>query len=700
MLPSYIHTTRSLDNSRGIKRDGVGMVLPYYRINVKGEKSKHLAVITGIKKDIEINIADIDTNSDVYRLFYFEKEAEVAKRWKTELGETLLKTKAENFKINWANLNNWEETQTDAVAANTLQQFNRTVIATRRFYFRGLLPFSYGQSDGPYGNFVPILREPKWDFTWGTKAEPMIKLYGQTQTHVPIPNEYSQSIQMDSIPLYRGRLLLPISKFQRNYNNYKQCLNTVRQTWQFYDLFKLQIYKFWRYNGIERGQAKRKSKRNSLVWWRKRPRFQYKPSYIHFTGAMFRNNRPFYVRYRTVHEFILKSAKYPRFSTINRHQSIPGTVIGLNPSVVLNQLDNPALKYFLRHHPHQFWTNRLAYTKKIKLNESFDENLKFCAESAWNFNTFGFNVPTLRQKPLLSPVLKRYWPKIVGLRFQRKVFPRYSRKLYRRLLNAPLRYKARMQIQTLSESIVVKFERLHRYLLKTVLLLAVGHQKLAKLATVNIPKFEPIINFLDSGLAKRQHFSQNIRIVFGNIFNFLFPSKPHFKKRVKRINSFLPGQLVNLSVRLNNLVTGPTDSQYAFAQRNLVALESLMPTELLPLFAFIGTHSPKTLAPLEIDTSQLKLQRSDNNLYGQFIGSFGFRYYYADRLTFAMRTSLQFKPTFELNSGKTLIIGSIANKMLTNVRWLRGPRKRNFYRELRRQQIQKQKFSPLFHYHF
>jgi hypothetical protein len=106
------------------------------------------------------------------------------------------------------------------------------------------------------------------------------------------------------------------------------------------------------------------------------------------------------------------------------------------------------------------------------------------------------------------------------------------------------------------------------------------------------------------------------------------------------------------------------------------------------------------MAPLEIDTKQFKMQKFNNNLYTQFIDSFGFRYYYADRLTFAMRTSLQFKPTFELNSGKTLIIDSIANKLLVNVRWLRGARKRNFYRELIRQQIQKQKFFPIFNYHF
>lgn len=697
---SYIHTTRSLNNLRGIKHDGVGTILPYYRINVKGEKSKHLAVITGIKKDIEINIADIDTNSDAYRLFYFEKEAEIAKRWKTELGETLLKTKAENFKINWANLNNWEETQTDAVKANTLQQFNRTVVAIRRFYFRGLVPFSYGQNDGPYGNFVPILHAPNWQFDWGSKAEPAIKLYGQTQTHALIPNEYNQSIQIGSIPLYRGRLLLPISKSKHNYNNYKQCLNTVRQTWYFYDLFKLQIYKFWRHDGFEGGQAKRKLKRNSLVWWRKRPRFQYKPSYIHFTGELFRNNRPFYVRYRTAHEFISKATKRSLFSTVNEQQSTLKITTSLCPSVILYPLNKSNVNYYNQSITGQPLNNFVEHIKKIKLYKSFDQDIKLCAQSAWDFSTFGFNIPTSRQKPLLSPIFERYWPKIMGLRFQRKVFPKYSRKFRHRISAVPVNYKVRMQIQMLSESIVVQFERLHHYLLKTVLLLIVGHQKLAKLTTLNIPKFEPIINALAAGLLRRQNFGQSAQIVFGNIFNSLFPSVLHFKKRTGLFNSCLPAQLVNSSVRLNNLSPTINDFHYNFSQKNLAALESLLPVELLPLFAFIGTHSAATTAPLEIDTRQFKLQRFDNNLYTQFIGSFGFRYYYADRLTFAMRTSLQFKPTFELNSGKTLIIDSIANKLLTDVRWLRGPRKRNFYRELIRQQIQKQNFTPIFYYHF
>jgi hypothetical protein len=700
MLSSYIHTTRSLNNFRGIKHDGVGMILPYYRTNVKGEKNKHLTVITGIKKDIEINIADINTNSDIYRLFYFEKEEEIAKRWKTELGETLLKTKAENFRVNWANLNNWQETQADAAMAHTLQQFNRTVVATRRFYFRGLVPFSYNQTDGPYGNFAPILYTPRWQFNWGTEAEPIIKLYGQTQTQALIPNEYNQSIQIGSIQLYRGRLLLPISKPKHNYNKYKQCLNTVRQTWHFYDLFKLQLYKFWRHDGFEGGQAKGKFKRNNLVWWRKRPRFQYKPTYIHFTDRLFRNNRPFYIRYRTAHEFVLKATKRSRFSTINEQQSTLRIATGLNLNAILWTPSKLIMSYSNQFSTVQSRSNFIEHIKKIKLYKSFDQNLKLCVQSAWDFNTFGFNVPTSRQKSLLSPILERYWPKIIGLRFQRKAFPRYSRKFHRRFLGAPLNYKARMQVQTLSEGVVVQFERLHHYLLKTVLLLVVGHQKLAKLATINIPKFEPIISFIAAGALRRQNFGQAIRIVFNSIFNFLFPSMQHFKKRTVTINSCLPAQLINSFVRLNNLSTTMIDFQYTFLQRALVALESLLPVELLPLFPFIGTHSSATIAPLEIDTRHFKMQRSDSNLYAQFIGSFGFRYYYADRLTFALRTSLQFKPTFELNSGKTLIIGSIANKLLTDVRWLRGPRKRNFYRELSRQQMQKQRFSPLFQYHF
>jgi len=688
MLLSYAYTVRSLNNCKGIEHTGLGRLLPYYRFNAKREKIKYLSLITGIKKDIEINLADIDTNSDIYQLFYLEKDEETTKRWQTELGETLLKRKAENFKINWANLDksDWNQTQLDATNKGILTSFNRMVYKTRRFYFSGLLPFNYKEMDGLYGSFVPDFKIPQWHIDWNLKPQADIKTYGQTYLgYFAVPSEYMQNIQIGSTPLYRfPNLLLPTPKATRVYNAYTKCLSTVRQNWYFYDMFKLQIYKYGRHDSFVGGQAKRQIKRKRFSWWGKGSRFHYKPTYIRFTGEMFRNKKALYKRFSTVHEFISEETKTKLYYLANEQRSLADQFL---PIVVLfgknNYLDN------------KIWKKFIKLTTIFNKQKKSSNNTKFFMEIGHIINIFGFTAPTARQQSILiSPTIERHWPRI-----KRFAFPKYTRKFRHRSLSLPIGYKIRTGLQRLSETLTNRSEKLNSYFLKTVLLLVVAHQKLAKLANSNIPKFEPLVNILAAGLVRRIRLAKNIQIAFNWIFTHTFLVKFPIKKNAKNYPlSNLPGQLINSSTYLNKLKINT--NYYSFSEHHLFALESLIPVEQLPLLAFIGTHSVRSRVPLDIDTKDLSAFHFSSDLYRQFIGSFGFRYYYADWLPFAMRNSLQFRPTLELNDSKTVLIESINSKLLFASIWRRNSWKINFYRELVRQRIQTRHYVNLFHYHF
>src|SRR6185437_2455534 len=118
---------------------------------------------------------------------------------------------------------------------------------------------------------------------------------------------------------------------------------------------------------------------------------------------------------------------------------------------------------------------------------------------------YKFNMPTSRQQLiLLDSTLERHWPKIVQSGIIKKMFPNYIRKYKRRNLLGPISYGVRTKVQRLSERLANRFEKLQSYILKTVLLLVVAHQKLVKLNILNIPKFEPIVNILAAGLIRRQ----------------------------------------------------------------------------------------------------------------------------------------------------------------------------------------------------
>jgi hypothetical protein len=690
MFPLYINTVRSLNNSKGIKHSGLGKALPYYRNAAKSEKSKHLTVVTGIKKDIDINIADIDTNSDIYQLFYREKEEEITKRWQTELGETLLKRKAENFKINWANLDNWNQTQNEAVEKNALSDFNRIVYASRRFYFGGILPFECGQLDGTYGSFVPIFKAPTWQFDWNSKPQTAIKIYGQTQVGCSaVPSSYTQNIQLGSVPIYRSpRLLLPTPKTNCARRSYIEQLHKVRKNWQFYNLFKLQIYKFGRHDSFTGGQAKRYIKRRQLVWWGKRPRFHYKPSYLHLTGTMFRKNHPFQERFSSVHEFALKGSKLELPLFANDQLSIIKIKNSMLPTTILFPEPNDDDEFDTsKDNLLKAWQMKYAYFTHYNNQEII------CISSMHTFNTYKFNMPTSRQQLiLLDSTLERHWPKIVQSGIIKKMFPNYIRKYKRRNLLGPISYGVRTKVQRLSERLANRFEKLQSYILKTVLLLVVAHQKLVKLNILNIPKFEPIVNILAAGLIRRQRLGQNIQIVFNKIFASIFLNKFRFNGLRRSSFSIIPGQYLNSFAYLNHIDFPAVGANCDFSTKSLIALETIIPTALLPLLASIGNHTPAVRISLDLETKHFHTAHFANDLYRQFIDSFGFRYYYADRLPFAMRTSLQFKSTLELNDSKTLLVGSISNKLLLKVVWLRGIRKINFYRELLRQRLLKERF--------
>jgi hypothetical protein len=615
-----------------VEKIGVAQFVGYYQLK-KGVKQKYMRVVTGLKYDLDFNIADHDADADNIRLFFLEKSDEFYKRWESKKISTVLKYLPENQFISRGNFNNFVDLVTSSSSLFEKKKINYHLQFIYNFYFRGKISFNYKLLDGPYGSFNPIFNKINVQPNWSSYLQKVeIKNWHSNQffSQKLISALLCSNFNVVTIqPRYRP-ILFKIPKRVRTLQKYGTIMSTLAHTKNFFDLFKLSIYQSWRHNRFFSRKKSIHSVAKFNLPFHKRKPFLKKKKFLRLYTVLNRQEDK-YDRFVSPHELAKVTYSQKKYF-FSRSSSFIFEPIFFSKNDLNFRTVIPCLNF--KNYYKLFLNNLSKFNLKI---------FKFKFFLQKNFS----NVLTLS---LSSRYISSYFTPSLQIASTNQLFKkRYKYRKKTNYLDKKSKFSVIAQIQkkkinfltNASTKISAYVRKILKFFFKLTLVINVLHQHFARSVESNRILYRGLVSYLISGLNNRLNLLQRFLNQFNYFYDF-YKLKRNFHNVLNKLLKHIKPGYGFRSLLTKNFLTYKNFNFRVSLFRIMAAFVAFFPDPILPMIGSFALHSLETRTNYEQqfdESAQYLFFQSSSIVYPNFIKYNGFRYYYAGQLNYSYFTS-------------------------------------------------------------